>query len=411
IYPQHGLVIPQLESAIRSNPALSLHVTPTGKFTIYMGSAPALSVSKFSSPLAYLLAASPTPLARLRGTVEVNYFGNHYNIPVVVWLPSSFPSTPPIALVEPTPQMEIQVSSFINQDGYFCHPYLQGWYNHPTPSLVELLHIMRHIFGKTPPLLTRASPTCPAGEGGSLLPSEKNQGPKNSLQPASNSHPFQVAKPPASSNTALSPASQSLLDSDNPIGDISQLQYKLYLRLHQAFEHFNLRNDKLRLQLEYENQQLNRNANRVRVCMGQLHQIRGQCDANLAILRRASADLNHTIERLSQTPKVEIECLQLDKHPLIKQLTDLVARDNSFEDTYYHLGRALSLQIIDLRAYLRSVRALAHDQFMARALIVKIKSQLAIPRPAEAPDGPLRRALAFSALCLLYNDPAAPAAP
>ncbi|WVQ70899.1 hypothetical protein IAR50_000424 [Cryptococcus sp. DSM 104548] len=54
------------------------------------------------------------------------------------------------------------------------------------------------------------------------------------------------------------------------------------------------------------------------------------------------------------------------------QLIDLVAEDNAIEDTIYHLTRALDSERIDLDRYLKSVRALAREQYMKRALIERI---------------------------------------
>ncbi|KAJ9077319.1 ESCRT-I complex subunit VPS23, variant 2 [Entomophthora muscae] len=276
--------------------------------------------------------------------------------PILVWLPTDFPSIPPIAMVEPTPQMEIQVSNSINADGYFCHPYLQNWTSHARPSLLEVVHIMRYTFGKTPPLLTRASnPIRNEVIVDPPLQSHQSQGAKTAAQLASSSHLFQVSKPPNLSLTSLPPTSGSLLDSDKPIGDISQLQYKLYLKLRQASDQFNLKNSKTRNQIEYDNQLLNRNANKTRFCMSQLTQIKAQCHSNIDILQRAIAELNFTNEALSALSNAGISCIQFDKNPLTKQLVNLIAEDNSFEDTYYHLGRALSSQVIDLRTYLRVI--------------------------------------------------------
>ncbi|ODO11691.1 hypothetical protein I350_00475 [Cryptococcus amylolentus CBS 6273] len=54
------------------------------------------------------------------------------------------------------------------------------------------------------------------------------------------------------------------------------------------------------------------------------------------------------------------------------QLIDLVAEDNAIEDTIYHLTRALDSERIDLDRYLKSIRSLAREQYMKRALIERI---------------------------------------
>ncbi|ORY23215.1 UEV domain-domain-containing protein [Naematelia encephala] len=54
------------------------------------------------------------------------------------------------------------------------------------------------------------------------------------------------------------------------------------------------------------------------------------------------------------------------------QLIDLVAEDNAIEDTIYHMTRALDAERIDLDRFLKSIRTLAREQYMKRALIERI---------------------------------------
>jgi ESCRT-I complex subunit TSG101 len=58
------------------------------------------------------------------------------------------------------------------------------------------------------------------------------------------------------------------------------------------------------------------------------------------------------------------------------RLLNLVAEDNAIEDTLYHLGRALNSERIDLERFLKQTRFLAREQFMRRALAIKICSSL-----------------------------------
>ena len=79
-----------------------------------------------------------------------------------------------------------------------------------------------------------------------------------------------------------------------------------------------------------------------------------------------------------------------------RRLINLVAEDNAIEDTIYHLHRALNAGKLDLDKFLKvqhpgypipvpfsltivaaqTTRQLAEEQFMKRALIEKITSQL-----------------------------------
>lgn len=66
-----------------------------------------------------------------------------------------------------------------------------------------------------------------------------------------------------------------------------------------------------------------------------------------------------------------IPCMILLKLYIIR-LVDLVAEDNAIEDTIYHMTRALDAERVDLDRYLKSIRSLAREQYMKRALIERI---------------------------------------
>ncbi len=53
-----------------------------------------------------------------------------------------------------------------------------------------------------------------------------------------------------------------------------------------------------------------------------------------------------------------------------------MAEDNAIEDTLYHLGRALNSERIDLDRFLKQTRFLAREQFLRRALAMKICTSL-----------------------------------
>ena len=58
--------------------------------------------------------------------------------------------------------------------------------------------------------------------------------------------------------------------------------------------------------------------------------------------------------------------------PLSDQLFDQVATIAAIDDTLFHLDQCLSNSLIELQPYLKQVRALAGQQFLAKALATKI---------------------------------------
>ena len=78
--------------------------------------------------------------------------------------------------------------------------------------------------------------------------------------------------------------------------------------------------------------------------------------------------------------------MKLDRE-LTCRLIDLVAEDNAIEDTIYHITRALDAERIDLdrflkvnlpmrSAHVQSIRSLAREQYMKRALIERIQQNM-----------------------------------
>ncbi|KAI9298666.1 hypothetical protein K502DRAFT_196352 [Neoconidiobolus thromboides FSU 785] len=169
------------------------------------------------------------------------------------------------------------------------------------------------------------------------------------------------------------------MDLDNPIGDINQLQLKLYQKLSHRFEKFNLANNQLRNKIEIDNQKLNKNNYDINDSIRQLQMINIQSDDNIKILTNNINILEKNCDYLNQLPEITINNLSFDKNKLYKQLVQLIAEENAFEDTYHELSMALSSQRITSKVYFKNVRTLARDQFMVRALIVKIKEKLFIP--------------------------------
>ena len=58
----------------------------------------------------------------------------------------------------------------------------------------------------------------------------------------------------------------------------------------------------------------------------------------------------------------------------------MVADDHAVEDVFYHLSKAFHSGHISFGVYMKSVRSLAREQFMSRALTMKIRSVAGLDR-------------------------------
>ncbi|KAG8232618.1 hypothetical protein J437_LFUL012974, partial [Ladona fulva] len=93
-------------------------------------------------------------LFNLHGTIPVPFRGNYYNIPVCVWLMDTHPYHAPMCYVKPTPEMEIRVSSHVDNNGKVYLPYLHNW-QPKTSDLLGVIQIMILSFSEMPPVYTR----------------------------------------------------------------------------------------------------------------------------------------------------------------------------------------------------------------------------------------------------------------
>ncbi|XP_054475723.1 ubiquitin-conjugating enzyme E2 variant 3 [Anoplopoma fimbria] len=116
---------------------------------IYPGMLPSTGTYTFSDN-------TQKDLVRLVGNVPVKYGGRSYNFPVQLWLMDSFPFTPPICLLRPTPSMAIREGKHVDGGGRIHLPGLHNW-DYPKSSVVGLLSEMMAKFEEDPPLSSKTT--------------------------------------------------------------------------------------------------------------------------------------------------------------------------------------------------------------------------------------------------------------
>ncbi|XP_070763775.1 ubiquitin-conjugating enzyme E2 variant 3 [Enoplosus armatus] len=95
-------------------------------------------------------------LLKLIGNIPVQYEGRSYNFPIQLWLMDSFPFTPPICLLRPTPNMHIREGKHVDARGRIHLPGLHCW-DYPKSSVVGLLAEMTAKFEEDPPLSSKTT--------------------------------------------------------------------------------------------------------------------------------------------------------------------------------------------------------------------------------------------------------------
>ncbi|KAL4248139.1 ubiquitin-conjugating enzyme family protein [Abortiporus biennis] len=106
--------------------------------------------------------------------------------------------------------------------------------------------------------------------------------------------------------------------------------------------------------------------------MARLEAVKDVCNTVVDRYRTVVGEAEKNIAELKRKGDPEVDELVCSTTIVHNQLINLIAEDNAIEDTIYHLHRALNTGRIDLERFLRTIRMLAEEQFMKRALIEKI---------------------------------------
>lgn len=106
--------------------------------------------------------------------------------------------------------------------------------------------------------------------------------------------------------------------------------------------------------------------------MSRLKAVRDVCATTGDGLQASVNELTSTLEGIQAREDPDPDSMVLATSIVGNQLVDLVAEDNAIEDTLYHLGRALNAERLDLERFMKQTRMLAREQFMKRALAMKI---------------------------------------
>lgn len=106
--------------------------------------------------------------------------------------------------------------------------------------------------------------------------------------------------------------------------------------------------------------------------LSRLKAVRDVCQTTGDRLQASVTEITDQVRMLQGKEEPDPDSMVLATSIVGNQLVDLVAEDNAIEDTLYHLGRALNAERIGLETFLKQTRLLAREQFMKRALAMKI---------------------------------------
>ncbi|KAF9428156.1 hypothetical protein BGZ94_003236 [Podila epigama] len=333
-------------------------------------------------------------LLSLIGTIPIVYQSATYNIPVAFWLPTSYPSVAPIVFVTPTALMLVKAGNYVDISGRCYHPYMAYWSQRSDSNLVDLISIMQGVFSQEPPVYAKSSATTQQQQQLQQQQQQQQQqsspslgnypSPTTSLRPAP---PILTYSPrPATSTTSQLPGTHSQQQNRYPPStsfgsqaqQLTPQQALLYTKLQAALLEFNTASSREMDNLVTVNKQLNMAESRTKAEIQSLKELNAKIQYNITTLSRCIEQLTSKIEQIRSWPEEPVDEIICGSSVVHNQLFELVAEEIAIEDTIYYLGKALSQDKVELNAYMKHLRNLSREQFMKKALIKKVKSQLGL---------------------------------
>ncbi|PMD66167.1 UEV-domain-containing protein [Hyaloscypha bicolor E] len=167
-------------------------------------------------------------LLHISGTLPVLFRGTTYRFPIALWVPHAYPSEAPLVYVTPTEGMMVRPGQHVDPQGKIYHPYLAGFAEFDRSNIMDFLAILRDIFGREPPVISRQQqnaprpqpavipppvPPLPPGVGvartSSPIPSHterpQSQPPPPPPKPINNPHTYSPSGPSRDSGPPLPP--------------------------------------------------------------------------------------------------------------------------------------------------------------------------------------------------------------
>ncbi|KAJ2344487.1 suppressor protein stp22 of temperature-sensitive alpha-factor receptor and arginine permease [Coemansia sp. RSA 2673] len=193
-----------------------------------------------------------------------------------------------------------------------------------------------------------------------------------------------VAPPPEPSTDTVirplapkSPVPSSLLDSepmDDPKKRLIGYQIAIYDRVTEAVDKSREKHTRLNKELLDQSANLNSGAGVIAEERRQLLESQRQLSSNISVLEKKLNELNEKKSEFPDAANVaDVRLAFRGQTPAMEQLFDLAGEIAAIDDTLYVLGKALNDGKLSIATYMRQVRKLAQQQFMAKALALKIR--------------------------------------
>ncbi|KAJ1730295.1 suppressor protein stp22 of temperature-sensitive alpha-factor receptor and arginine permease [Coemansia biformis] len=174
-----------------------------------------------------------------------------------------------------------------------------------------------------------------------------------------------------------SPVASSLLDDepmDDPLKRHLGYQLAIYDRVMEAVNRSREKHTRVNKELLDQSANLNSGAGVIAEERHQLLESQRQLSANISVLEHKLNELNEKKAEFPDAAAItDVRKVFCGQTPATDQLFELAGEIAAIDDTLYFLGKALNDGRLPLGTYMRQVRKLAQQQFMAKALAIKIR--------------------------------------
>ncbi|RWS30997.1 tumor susceptibility protein-like protein [Leptotrombidium deliense] len=391
----------------------------TNVITNYRGLEPKLEKYTFTN-------GKEKELVALSGTIPVNFRGKYYHFPVCLFINDTYPYSPPVCYVRPTPEMCIKESKYVDASGTIFLPYLSDW-DPNTSDLLGVIQVMIILFGETPPVYQKPKnvppnpansynqPAYPASTDNISIidleisgyparyPAVGNPSSATYMppQPPTANYPnppyptqFPFSQYPGSGATAYPPVSTYGEVSSHYPAAVSSPGTGTITEEHIRASLLSAVEDKLKERLKEKLGQLQAEVDVLRQTSEDLNKGKAKLEEIMTKIENETVELEDTKRELvtknshlsnlitkheSDSKNVEIDDAFGPNEPLYKQLLNAFAEENAVVDAIYYMGEALRKGVIDLEVFLRNIRELSRRQFMLRALMQKCREKAGLP--------------------------------
>lgn len=358
------------------------------------------------APLVQNDGSSTPPILMMEGTIPMRYKNAEYNIPLEVCVTPPYPVRPPVLFVRPSPHtMALKENHrHVAHDGMVYMPYLHSWRPH-NHNLIDLIRQLSTLFGQDPPVYAKPANQPPRATTPGAVhvrppssSSQQQQQQQQDIPPTYEDILKTSLKEAEERNRQLEAAEVEEAIRAAEAAQLSEEEERVrQAAQREARELRELRNQltrkvQLHLQEHYQEcrtdlvqhllptqKKLQAGTKIVQLQTDhytkfQTHLQQHKGDKSFAAKVQNETEQLQTLiqEAESEGGEPLIDELVLPKNVPSKQMLELSAQVASLTDAMYFMDTSLANNVLDLPTHLRQVRKLAKQQFMAKALLLKI---------------------------------------